>query len=395
VVTVKATKLLAAVVAAVAAGALVAAGAADANSVSTYPLMAGGGNAANAVQVGTVSVSVEGDVLKVAYLLTGDLTPTDPSDDGVPTLIAKTHLAAVDDGQELTGGIPTSNGNPNPGQFAYQDIHSPGVSSFEYTLSLAAVDLDGDGKISLAVHADVQKLGGPAGFESLPASVSFQVATPGVGGLYPSYFDMTFLSGYSAGATVDSWCIDVERNISSGRPYTGTAYSGFEALPAGAVDKPENMDLVTWLINSYHAGQAVTADINGDLLPETRTLTSGDVQLAIWLLIDNDLHSPGPPYSLPWAQWLAAQAAAEGENFVPGCGGQWPVVIVPTTSPEQQTVIATATLAQLGIPCTTSSATAWASMGTTSLVAKKLVYDNAFPGKNWAAWISYQAPVPV
>ena len=373
-------------------GAFALAATASANSQETYPLIAGGGNAKNAVEVGTVTVENDGTELIVRYELTEDLTPDDPSDDGVPTLMYSTHVAVVDDGDE--GSIPQAKGNPVPGHFDYADKHSPGVSLWTYIIPLEGIDENGNGELSLAVHADVKKLGGIRGVNlGLPQDVTFKVTHPGdsVGDL--SYFDATFLSGYQDGSSFDGWCVDTSRGISPGTTYSGTAYSGYEELPAGSVDKPENMDLVTWLINNYRAGQSVTADVNNDGSDETRTLTFGDIQRAIWYLIDDNQSSAGlGPYNDAWAGWLRDQALANGEGLVPGCGDKVPVVIVPTGS--NQRIIAQVTFAELEVPCETIGDTAWATMGTTPVVGRgkkaRSIYNNAFDGKNWAAWISYQ-----
>lgn len=70
-------------------------------------LIAGGGNPKSAAVVGEVKYWTDCTNLYVKYVIDGDLTPNDPSDDGVPTLIYETHLAVA----TSLSSIPQAKGN--------------------------------------------------------------------------------------------------------------------------------------------------------------------------------------------------------------------------------------------------------------------------------------------
>ena len=81
-----------------------------------------------------------------------------------------------------------------------------------------------------------------------------------------------------------------------------------DASPLGLIDKPENLDLVNWLLNNIPAGYSMM-----------------DVQQAILLLVDDN-----PPTPSANATALANAAIVNGEGFVPGCGQYYLVVVAPT-----------------------------------------------------------------
>jgi hypothetical protein len=131
---------------------------------STTPLVAG-----QHITVGYVEVSNNGVTLYVKYVIDADLTPDDPTDDGVPSLITQTHLSVTTE----PGNIPQKKGNPIPGKFEYKEIHDPGVSEFTYKIPLA--DYPGE-PLYIAAHAVVEKLSGLDGLEAaLPGTVQMKV----------------------------------------------------------------------------------------------------------------------------------------------------------------------------------------------------------------------------
>ncbi|MFW9962144.1 MAG: hypothetical protein ACFFCX_01145, partial [Candidatus Sifarchaeia archaeon] len=175
-------------------------------------LIAGGGNEASAVDVGEVQVWNDGDYLYVKYVIDTDLTPDDPSDDGVPTFIYETHLQIFTDDVEFTD-VPHKNGNPIPGHFDYNIEHDPGVSEYTYQIPL---DWNVDDEIFIASHAVVQKLGGLEGLElALPDQVTMTVTYPGEA----SYFDV-IITGDSLTGEYEGWCVDTDHVISPGSYYT-------------------------------------------------------------------------------------------------------------------------------------------------------------------------------
>ncbi|BAZ31918.1 hypothetical protein NIES4074_43910 [Cylindrospermum sp. NIES-4074] len=147
-------------------------------------------------------------------------------------------------------------------------------------------------------------------------NVNLVVAYPGNGADGPSYFDLTVTNGNYLNGLYDSYCIDIDVNIQPGNSYQATVYSSYNnSLPSGIVEKPQNLDQLNWLINQNFVGQS-----SGSY----GAYTSGDVQVAIWQLLENpnnitqfDLNSVGS-YDNNRVQQLLSLAQSNGVGFVPG-----------------------------------------------------------------------------
>lgn len=310
-------------------------------------LTAGGGNIKSAKDVGDVLVWNDGDYLYVKYVVTdGDWCLTE------------THLevaTALED-------IPQVNGNPPPGQFTYSGAHNC-VGTYTYAIPIG---WDPGTRLLIAAHGVVHT-GGMGGIDAmLPTQVTMATAFPGLGFGAPSYFDVTVSGGTTLGGTYDAYCVDTDR----GRLISGlaTAYSSYEPLPASVpIEYPENLDLVNWIINQNFVGQPSGCD---------GAYTYGDVQWAIWKLVDDalplNLGSLGD-WSPCRAQEILAAAIASGEGFVPGCGQMMGIILDPVE--WLQPVII-----WIPAPCGQDE-TAWGGdyFGT----------PLEFPGKNWAIYFDY------
>jgi hypothetical protein len=109
--------------------------------------------------------------------------------------------------------------------------------------------------------------------------------------------------------------------------------------------------------------------------------TYGDVQRAIWELIDD---VPATGGLGPWSQCrvdkILAAAEANGEGFMPGCDDLIAILLAPTDGCQSlQVVITQVTLISVGAPCIPiyQDETAWGDG-----------FD--FPGKNWAMHFTYE-----
>jgi hypothetical protein len=150
----------------------------------------------------------------------------------------------------------------------------------------------------------------------LPDKVCFSVTAEAGYGV-PSYQDLTmFIGGQSQ--MFDSWCAGANVHIEGNFLYTAAVLSPAEA--AGLVVHPENFDLVAWILNQNYPGQAS---------PSGGTYTSGDVQVAIWLLIDDEIGDDMGPTDPARVTEILAAASANGEGFVPDCGQRALVVLKP------------------------------------------------------------------
>lgn len=200
--------------------------------------------------VGTVEVTWDGGDILVKYMLDGDC-------DGV--LLTETHLHvsnAVDDFH----GVVTNKGNPKIGKFDYSMDHDPGVTEYEYRV-LAGNLPSGGPPYYIAAH-------GVTGTEycsadELPGIVTAELTWDQS---LDTYFKLVITSDDALNGEHGAWCADVD----------------LDAV-GGSID---------WIVDS-----SVPAEINcllnndyvGEIAADGEAFTIGDVQLAIWILFDDDL----------------------------------------------------------------------------------------------------------
>jgi hypothetical protein len=209
----------------------------------------------------------------------------------------------------------------------------------------------------------------------LPEYVKMTVSSPYVGS--SSYFKTTVTEGGILDGVYDGWCIDVGQVIYPNTGYTAKVVSSYNGdfSGMGLVDKPENLDKVNWIINQNFVGQAAS---------DGKEFTFGDVQMAIWTLIDNELSSSGlGPWSQVRVNEIIEMAESSGEAFVPECGQRVAVVLVPVDQSGNalnvQVTIAQVTIITFpGIckPVVGFEESAWGAG-----------YD--FGGRNWAKYFTY------
>lgn len=240
-----------------------------------------------------------------------------------------------------SGKAGETNGNPIPGQFEYGDEYDPCVGSDTFEIPLG--EWAQGTELFIAAHAVVQKRGGLDCLEGiLPDRVTIVVRFPS------STQDPAYLPGVtvSGGTTLDGtypgWCVNTGTNIVQGKEYTAAVYSSYGSIPSGTIDHPENLDLVNWIINQGFVGKQGS---NG-------TYTYGDVQRAIWRLVDD---VPGyetyTGYDEDRVGEILAAANANGRGFKPGPGDLVAIVLVP----EGGQVI----IIVVPVPCGEGEETAW------------------------------------
>ncbi|KAB1188658.1 MULTISPECIES: hypothetical protein [Haloferax] len=319
------------------------AGTAAANGGTTVDLIADNGDGSGPV-VGSVSISDDGMDLSITIETDGYWCLTE------------THVHVADS----VGDVPAAgNGNPIPGRFDYSGSHDC-VTSVPYTIPIPSPN---DGTLVVAVHTVVETFGTLDYFaQLLPSTASVRVAFPGG----DSYFNLTVSNAGSLDGTYDSFCIDTDRTISPGATYTADVYSSYESLPSGIVEFPENLDLVNYIINQSWPGKTSPGGYG--------TYTYGDVQRAIWTLIEDELSASGlGSWSQDRVNEILADAQANGEGFVPGCGDYVAVIFVPGNS---QYIIGQVVLGSYPVPCEFREETAWGD-------------GPDFAGRNWATYIEY------
>lgn len=127
-----------------------------------------------------------------------------------------------------------------------------------------------------------------------------------------SYFSISIQDSGLLKGTFPGWCADWATRIESGTTYNAKYYSSYTSpLPPGVVDKPENLDEMNWLLNQHFVGKSSPSGFG--------TYTSGDVQLAIWTLLDDSFDSSTVgPFSQDRVDELVSKAMTLGSDFYPG-----------------------------------------------------------------------------
>ena len=149
--------------------------------------------------------------------------------------------------------------------------------------------------------------------------------------------------------------------------FDADVYSSYETLPSGVFENPDNFDLVNWIINQNFIGQESPSGQG--------IYTFGDVQWAIWELIDDEncvacTYIQG--YDVIRAQEIVAAAIANGEGFVPSCDQYIAIILVPTDNLHPVCI-------PYYIPCREEcDETAWAA-------------GCPFPGNNWATYFMFDS----
>lgn len=266
----------------------------------TTDLMAGRVN-----DIGDVLVEKTGDSLDVTYIVT-DSNWT----------MTKTYLHVA----STKGGIPTiPSGVPDIQNFDHKQNHN-GVFYYKYD----NIDVSGMANVFVSANANVTqgiKCTVDTGLinASIPsAPVFMSLSQTG----NPAYFEMLIYDFGGNPIYYDYFfgnCVDLENPIFEGfyyYPYMVSSYDSDTALLSCIIDKPENLDLVNYVINQDYK---TLIGANG---PE--------IQAAIWTLCDNDLPINGV-VGITWNQskvdYIVADAKAKGEFYMPECDGYFAVLL--------------------------------------------------------------------
>jgi len=261
-------------------------------------------------------------------------------------------------------------GNPRVGHFEYAVELEEYVS--EYTFNVDVNNLDGD-KIFIAAHAVVYEVMDyitdlDALSNWLPETVTYKVHHPGG----DSYFNTTVNGGSALDGLYDGFCIDTDGSIYSGMDYTARVYSTYDPdfASLGVVEYPENIHFVNYILNQHFVGKH---SLSGGIY------TYGDVQRAIWTLIEDEQSNSGlESWSQTRVDEILNLAYTNGETFVPSCGETVAVVLSPEDGKSQITIIQV-TLIQIPVVCIPvfgGNETAWAG-------------EYEFAGNSWARFFPF------
>jgi hypothetical protein len=162
-------------------------------------------------------------------------------------------------------------------------------------------------------------------FPDLPETLNACTTAKGVDA-DNSYFNLTINDSSLAG-DYGAWCVDVDLSLNADECFEAKVYSSYESLPEGKFEHPENFDLINWILNQNFIGSAS---------PSGGTYTFGDLQWAIWELIDDQNCALcaylGSDWSKTKGQEIVDLALANGEGYEPGDGDSLAIVLIPTNN---------------------------------------------------------------
>ena len=299
------------------------------------------------ILVGNVTVTGSDGNYDVTYNITN-----------VGYCLVETHLSVVTN----TNDFPMNNGgNPVIGQFEYSNENHSCISSYTYSVNLSDYQTGDD--IYVAAHAVVNCVNDVTeeAFEmSLPDQVDVCVTAKGVA---ESYFDIEVSGSNSLSGAHDAWCLDQDASLNNLECFTGVVYSSYETLPEGKFEHPENFGALNWLVNQGLIGTEAS--------PELGNYTFGDLQIAVWNLVDDSVCIECAftgPYNNDRIDMMVAMALNHND-FVPSCGENIVIVLVPTDNKQSIFI-------EMPVPCGECSETAWAA-------------GCDFPGNNWSTFFKY------
>jgi hypothetical protein len=147
----------------------------------------------------------------------------------------------------------------------------------------------------------------------------------------PSYFNINVVDDGLLSGSYPGWCAQWAKHIEDGVPYKSTYYSSYsEQLPPDLIDHPENLDEMNWLLNQHYVGKTAPGGLG--------KYTSGDVQLAIWTLLNNNFDtSTVGQYLQARVDYIVSMAKTKGSDYYPKCRDVIGIIIDPGT--PQSTII--------------------------------------------------------
>ena len=279
--------------------------------------------------------------------------------------------------------------NPAPGQFDFKPFLEAPTQFFQFSAEPPnESDVCGNGGDGYfyAAHAVVEEAIDSSyvdlSLPALPETVQFQLA-----GSTDSYVSTTVLdSDFFGDSPYEGWCIDEDRLISLGPTYTAKVYSSYETLPEGAVDNPEMLDEVNWIINQNLVGQSSLNCDGSDDDTNSSEYSALDVQRAMWYLLEDELKFAPTCKVLE----IADAALANGDGFEPECGDTIAVVLVPVDPTTYEPLNAQVTIitAQVTVISTeTDCQPIFGGMDETAWACGDFIR----PGKNWAMYFQCDA----
>lgn len=307
---------------------------------------------------------------------------TDADGDGTPDMYPyvadEVHIAFAGSYPELP---QTKSGNPIPGLFEYNIPVDPTKTLIEIPVEFDAVG---------AIHLTVKKIGGVEGFAFYlpedPVTMCVSASTDS----YNQFEITSDNAGALKGIVFNSWCVNTEEHIAY-KCYDAILISSYEdPIPDGIVDKPENFDLLNYLINNYTDGTEVELKNSNcspylvDGNPVLEAITHGDIQKAIWAIIDDGILGVYVDWKQERVNAILCDVLANGEGFVPSCDDQIVFIALPVEDFEVGAMLVIGgqpLVSSVPVPCEDEGGTAWGDG----------YWGATFTGKQWGTWFKYEA----
>lgn len=261
--------------------------------------------AARVNDIGDVFVEKIGDSLDVTF------TVTDPN-----WTMTKTYLHVANS----KAGIPVIlSGVPDIQNFDHKTDHK-NVSVYKYdnidVSGMASVYVSANSNVTQGVKCSIDTAIINASVPNDPVFMSLSQTGN------PVYFEMLIYDFGGNPIYYDYFygnCVDLENPIFEGfyyYPRLISSYSTDANLLSCIIDKPENLDLVNYVINQDYA--------------TSLGATGSEIQAAIWSLCDDDLPQNGV-VGISWDQsivdFIISDAFAKGEFYLPECDGYFAILL--------------------------------------------------------------------
>jgi hypothetical protein len=147
------------------------------------------------------------------------------------------------------------------------------------------------------------------------------VKATGIGGPEQSYWYLEFDDGAYAGLKVNAWCVDIMRFMGDGT-YKMDSFSAYDDFHTDAVDNPQNLPMINYLIKRFPLGTMVS---EGEC---TGVITWTEFQYAVWTIIDDYTILATDWVEEPWGgypmvecvkEYIVLEAMKHGADYEPSC----------------------------------------------------------------------------
>ncbi len=155
-----------------------------------------------------------------------------------------------------------------------------------------------------------------------------------------SYFNLEVSGAGQIDGSYKAYCIDYDTSITRGSLLNAFVYSSYENLlpeVRSRLRNPDTFDQLNYLINNFKVGDPVPLTSYPGCAPtggQNENLTSGDIQQAMWYILEGRMADAGYVGSLGdrnplRVNYIICETENKGVGFKPDCGDDIGVIFVP------------------------------------------------------------------